>query len=144
MNTDTLATMPLGEATLQAYGDEFATSSDIEQMIPNWHAATMILEKCGLVVAIDNILPSDKTAQELVAAAALPTFAGKHMLPVIESLRDFAGSVTRLRERAAALPGDPILAIRTAATPPMRWDTTDGPLHPWIVLAALAQLPSKQ
>lgn len=140
MNTTELKTMPLGDFAIKAYGEELATSSDIEQMIPHWYVATLVLDKLGLVESINNIQPSDKTAQELVEAAGVATHTGQHLFSVLDSLRGFSASVARLREAASSFPGDPVAALRKAAAPPMRWGSAEGPLHPWIVLAALAEL----
>jgi hypothetical protein len=140
MNTTEFKKMPLGDFALEAYGDDLATSSDIEQMIPHWYAASLVLDKLGLVQSINSIQPSEKTAQELVEAAGVATYTGQHLFSVLDSLRAFSSSVAKLREAASSFPGDPVTALRKAAAPPMRWGSAEGPLHPWIVLAALAEL----
>ena len=134
-----LIEMPLGNLTIEAFGD-LANSSDVEFMIPNWYQASLVFERLDLIDTNGNYVPTTKTPEELIAEASIALQSERYTLPVLATLRDFAGSVTRLQERAATIPGDRVAAIRAAAIPAMRWGATEFPLHPAIVLAAIAAL----
>ena len=43
-----IASFPLGTLTLEAYGS-FAQASDVEQMMPDWYAASIIFDSAGLI-----------------------------------------------------------------------------------------------
>jgi len=134
-----IASFPLGTLTLEAYGS-FAQASDVEQMMPDWYAASIIFDAAGLIASDGSIMKTPLTLEEIVGSRS----TNRRSKAVLESLLQFDLSVAALLARAASTPGDDQPSkVRQAALPALSFRSEaagDLPLHPAIVKAALARL----
>jgi hypothetical protein len=134
-----IASFPIGALTLEAYGP-FAQGADVEQMMPDWYAASIIFDSAGLIASDGSIMETLLTLEEIVGNRS----TNRRSKAVLESLLQFDQSVAALLARATTAPGDDLSSrVRRAALPVLSFHAEaagDLPLHPAIVKAALARL----